>query len=138
MLICYIWSNNVKTDLQIHSQRNKSNSVCCYSWIHGPAYHQICLFMLVFMKMPTNHPTFVSMFQKHSYLFFVLSLSLKRVILLMGEQEVWPIPCCEWRVGDLQVWNLSREMSRCRPAHSKMNLIWHKNVEFHIDLLLPI
>lgn len=75
MLICYIWSNNVKTDLQIHSQRNKSNSVCCYSWFHGPAYHQILLFMLVFMKMPTNHPTFVSMCQKQTVTYSLFFLS---------------------------------------------------------------
>lgn len=39
--------------------------------------------------------------ETHSYSFFVLFLSLKRAILLMGEQEVWPIPCCEWRAWDV-------------------------------------
>lgn len=87
-------------EMQIHEQINDWNSGYHYSWIHDPAYHQILHFVLVFMKMSTSHPRLLSVCQKRSYSFFILFLSLKRAIL-MGEQEAWPISCCDWRAWDL-------------------------------------
>lgn len=101
MLICYILSNNLQSDLEIHAQINDSSlTLFMDSWsclspdtqfragIHERAHQPFHISECVVTEM-------------HCYSLFVLFLSLKGAILQMGQQEAWPIPCCDWRAWDL-------------------------------------